>query len=130
MEVSNGSAFLPLLAVLEFLGLKISWFPICVGETDAAMKVGLKQLALYLISEKELSLGVARSLFVPITFPVVREILAQGRPTSVTFACGRYVWPRLKLSCATSTSTVTSGGNGSDDSLDGLVDEQWISFLC
>ena len=50
MEVSNGSAFLPLLAVLELLGLKISWFLIRVGETDVTVKLGLPQLALDLVS--------------------------------------------------------------------------------
>ena len=50
MEASNGSAFLYLLAVLELLGLKISWFPIRVGETEVAMKIGLPQLALDLVS--------------------------------------------------------------------------------
>ena len=50
MKASNGSAFLPLLAVLELLGLKISWFPIRVGETDVSAKLGLPQLALDLVS--------------------------------------------------------------------------------
>ena len=50
MEASNGSAFLPLLAVLELLGLEISWFPIHIGEKDVATKVGLPQLALDLVS--------------------------------------------------------------------------------
>ena len=49
MEAPNGSAFLPLLAVLELLGLKISWFPIRVGETDVTEKLGLLQLALDLV---------------------------------------------------------------------------------
>ena len=49
-EASNGSAFLPLLAVLELLGLQICWFPIHVGETDVATNVGLPQLALDLVS--------------------------------------------------------------------------------
>ena len=62
MEASNGSAFLPLLAVLELLGLKISWFPIRVGETDVATNVGLSQLALDLALEEEAPIGVARSL--------------------------------------------------------------------
>ena len=35
--------------------------------------------------------GVAISLSVPITFPVVWKIRAQGRAASVTFACGRTV---------------------------------------
>ena len=38
MEVSNGLAFLPLLAVLEPLGLKISWFLIRIEETDESTK--------------------------------------------------------------------------------------------
>ena len=46
MEALNGSAFLPLLAVLELLGLKIYWFPIRVGETDVTAELGLPQLAL------------------------------------------------------------------------------------
>ena len=50
MEASNGSAFLPLLAVLGLLGLKISWFPICVGETDVTVKLGLPKIALDLVS--------------------------------------------------------------------------------
>ena len=50
MEALNGSAFLPLLAVMELLGLKISWFPIRVGETVVTEKLGLPQLALDLVS--------------------------------------------------------------------------------
>ena len=50
MEAPNSSAFLPLIAVLELLGLKISWFLIRVGETDVTAKLGLTQLALDLIS--------------------------------------------------------------------------------
>ena len=49
MEASNGLAFLPLLEILELLGLKISWFPICFGETEVTMKLGLPQLALDLV---------------------------------------------------------------------------------
>ena len=51
MEASNGSAFLPLLLVLELLGLKISCFPIRVGVTDVTVKIGLPELALDLVSE-------------------------------------------------------------------------------
>ena len=50
MEASNGSAFLPLLAVLELLGLKISWFLIRVEETDKSMNFWLPKLALDLVS--------------------------------------------------------------------------------
>ena len=50
MEASNGLEFLPLLGVLELLGLKISWSPIRVGETDVSAKLGLPKLALDLVS--------------------------------------------------------------------------------
>ena len=50
MEALNGSAFLPLLAVLESLGLKISWFLIRVEETDKSTNFGLPKLALDLVS--------------------------------------------------------------------------------
>ena len=109
MEASNGSAFLPLFAVIEFLGLKIYWLPIRVGETDVATNVGLWKLVLDLVSEEEAYLGLVRSLSVLITFPVVWKIRAQGRAASVTFACVRDVWRGLKLSCSTSTSMVTNG---------------------
>ena len=108
MEASNGSAFLPLLVVLELLGLKISWFPIRIGETDVATHVGLPQLDLDLVLEEEASLGVARSLFVPITFSVVRK----RRVPSFAFVCGRDIWHGFKLSCVTFTLTVTSGVMG------------------
>ena len=84
---------------LMFIGLKIYWFPIRVGETEVTTKLGFPQLALDLGSEEEASLAVACSLLVPITF-------------SVTFACRRDVWHGLKLSCATVTLMVTSGVMG------------------
>ena len=49
MKASNGSAFLPLLAVLEFHGLKISWFPVRVGETEVTTKLWILELAIDLI---------------------------------------------------------------------------------
>ena len=100
MEVLNGLVFLPLLAVLGLFGLKISWFPIRVGETDVATNVGLWQLALDLVSEGEASLGVAWYPSLLITIPVVRKMRAQGRAASVTFVSGRDVWCGLKLSLA------------------------------
>ena len=49
LEASNGSAFLPLLAVLELLLLKISWFLIHVGETEVTAKLEIPQLDLDLV---------------------------------------------------------------------------------
>ena len=112
MEVLNGLVFLPLLAVLGLFGLKISWFPIRVRETNVDTNVRLWQLALDLVSEGEASLGAEWSLSLLITIPVVRKMCAQGRATSVTFVSGRDVWCGLKLSCETSTSAVTSGVMG------------------
>ena len=60
MEASNGLVFLPLLVVLELLGMKISLFPICVGDMDVATNVVLPQLALGLILEEEASLDAVR----------------------------------------------------------------------
>ena len=59
MEALNGSVFLPLLAVLALLGLKISLFPIHVGETDVATNVGIPQLPLDLVWEEEASSDTA-----------------------------------------------------------------------
>ena len=50
MEASNGLAFLPLLAVLESLGLKISWFLIHAEEMDKSTNFGLPKLNLDLVS--------------------------------------------------------------------------------
>ena len=50
MEASNDSAFLPLLAVLKSLGLRISCFLIHVEETDESTHLGLPKLALDLVS--------------------------------------------------------------------------------
>ena len=78
MEASNVSAFLPLLAVLELLGLKISWFLIRIGETGVTAKLGLPQLALELVSTAWMA-GLMNSAYnfrVEIPFVVsVAEIL-------------------------------------------------------
>ena len=50
MEASNGSAFLPLLAILESLGLKISWSLIRVEEMNESTNFGLPKIALHLVS--------------------------------------------------------------------------------
>ena len=40
MGVLNSLTFLLLLAVLDLFGLKISWFPIHIGETEITPKIG------------------------------------------------------------------------------------------
>ena len=74
MEALNGSAFLPLLAVLELLGLKISWFPIRVGENVVSAKVGLPQLALDLVSEEEAMMNNGNNF--RSTIPLVVSVAA------------------------------------------------------
>ena len=59
---------------------EISWFPIHIGGTDMATNVGLWQLALDLVLEEEVSLGVARSLSVLITFRVGQKCVRKGAP--------------------------------------------------
>ena len=114
--------FLPLLAVLELLGLKISFFPICVGETGVATNVGLPQLALDLVSGEEAPLGMVGFLSVPIMFPVVRKN-AHSRARRIHDVRQRE--RRLARAQALLHDLHFDGdewGNGSDDSLDGLVD--------
>ena len=70
MEVSNGLAFLPLLAVLESLGLKISWFPICVEEMDKSTNFGLPKLALDLVSMGRTTIWMAGLMNIGYNFCV------------------------------------------------------------
>ena len=76
MKTLNGSAFLPLLKVLELIGLKIYWFLIRVGETVVATKVGPLQLALDLVSEEEAMMNNGNNFCSEIRLVVsVAEIL-------------------------------------------------------
>ena len=89
-----------------------------------ATNVGLLQLALDLVLEEEASIGMLRSLSVPIMFPVVRK----SRAPSFTFACGRDVSHGIKLSCATFTWTVTSGVIGQTTALMALLMNNGYNF--
>ena len=53
--------------------------------------LGIWKLVLDLVLEEEAALGVKLSLFVPITFPVVQKMRAQGHAAFVMFACRRTV---------------------------------------
>ena len=73
MRVSNGSALLYLFMILAgCLVSTMAWFMNYNGETEIATNVGLWKIDLDLISEEEMSLGVALSLSVPSTCPLVR----------------------------------------------------------
>ena len=73
MQASNGLAILSIFTILlGCLVLIIYWSLNCAGETEISTKFGFRKLDLDLVSEEEASLGVALSLSVPITFPVVR----------------------------------------------------------
>ena len=121
MEASNGSVFLPLLAILGWIGLTISWFLVQVGETELGLETGLGELNLEFSPETMLH-GVALSLIVWLTFPgAPRKMHAQLRTASVTLSFGSTVWRRLKMYAH------HIGGdervNPSDDDWDDLWDE-------
>ena len=91
MEALNGSAFLPLFEILRWLGLKISWFPVRIGETELPMQLGTWELNLEFSSEL-ISHGVATPLLAYITFPESpRKMRAQLHAASVTLSFGRTV---------------------------------------
>ena len=74
MEASNGSAFLPLLAVLESRGLKISWFLIRVEETDKSSNFGLPKLALDLVSMALMASLMNRGYSYCVKIPLVVSV--------------------------------------------------------
>ena len=74
MEASNGLAFLTLLTVLDLLELKISWFPIRVGETDVATNVGLPKLALDLVSTAWISGLMKNGYILHVEIPLVMSV--------------------------------------------------------
>ena len=87
-----------------------------------ATNVGIRKWALDLVLEEEASLGVAQSLSVTITFPVVRKMSVRAR---------RVRGIRLRENPLARAQTLLCDlyfggdeqGNGSYDSLDGWVDE-------
>ena len=109
MRALIGSTLLSHFTILPgCFGLTIYWSLNCTGETEIATNFEIWKLNLDLILEEEGSLGVALSISVPITFPVVGQMSSQGCAASVTFLCRRTVWCRLKLSPSPSTPAVTS----------------------
>ena len=74
MEASNGSAFLPLLAILESLGLKISWFLIRVEETDKYTNFGLPKLALDRVSMALMAGSTNSGYYFRVEIPLVVSV--------------------------------------------------------
>ena len=123
MEALNGSAFLPLLVVLGSLGLKISWFPIRIVETDLATNVGLWQI-------RSRPCFGGRSVPWCGTVPF-RPDYVPSSPKNVRARARRVrdirLWER-RLARAQSLLRDLhfdgdDQGNGSDESLDGWIDE-------
>ena len=87
-----------------------------------ATNVGIRKWALDLVLEEDAPLVVARSLSVPIMFPVVRKMSVRAR---------RVRGIRLRENPLARAQTLLCDlhfrgdkqGNGLDDSLDGWVDE-------
>ena len=80
MGAFNGSEFLPLFVILEWLGLITSWFLKRDGETEVLLKLGICELNLDFVSAELTSLGVAPSLSVQFTFPGVRKYARNCAP--------------------------------------------------
>ena len=107
--VLNGSAFLPLFAIMGRLGLITSWFPKRNGEVELRLEPGLGEFKLDFVLADLTSYGVDPPLTVQLTFSRVWKMRAQLRATSVMLAFGSTVWHRFKISCTPTTSTVMSG---------------------
>ena len=108
MGASNGSEFLPLFAILGWLGLITSWLPKPARETELGLEPGLGKINLDFSSELTYH-GVELSLAVRLTFPGVRKMRAQLHAASVTLAFWSIVWCGFKISCTPTISAVTSG---------------------
>ena len=98
MGVSSGSAFFALVAMMNFLGLKISYVPICVGDTDAMLKIGHGGVNLAVTTSALTSFGVEPSLPVRLTLTGVRKMRAPLLDASVTLSFGNTVWGAPKVS--------------------------------
>ena len=73
MQALNRLALLSLVMILPgCLGLTIYWSLNRAGETKVTTKLGICKINLEFVLEEEACLGVAPSLSVPLTFPVVR----------------------------------------------------------
>ena len=73
MGASNSSIFLPLFAILGWLGLITSWFLKRAGETEVLLKLGLWEINLEFVSAYLTSLGVAPYFSVRFTFTGVAD---------------------------------------------------------
>ena len=104
MGASNGLAFLPLFAILSWLGVITSWFLNRTGETELGLDPVIGELNLEFSSELT-SRGVELSLSLRLTSPGVWKM----RAASVTLAFGSTVWRGLKISCVPTTLAVMSG---------------------
>ena len=87
MGASNRLAFLPLFAILGWLGLITSWFLKRAGVTKLGLEPVLGKLNLEFLSELT-SYGMEPFLLIRLTFPGFRKIRPQLRVATVTLTFG------------------------------------------
>ena len=112
MVASSGSVFLAFCGMMDRLGLTISWFPVCVGESGVPMKFGFWRVNLTVATAVLTSCGLDPSLSVRLTSLRVQKMLAPLYAVSVTISFGNTVWREPKVSRIPGTSSVTSWSIG------------------
>ena len=80
MGASSGSEFLALVAMMDRLGLIISWFPFRVGELEVLLKIGLGGVNLAVATAVLTSRGMEPSLPVRLTSLRVRKCVHHCTP--------------------------------------------------
>ena len=108
MGVTSGSEFLPSVAMMDRLGLTISWFPFLVGELEVLVKLGLGGINLSFITTVLTCCGVEPSLCVRLASLGVRELCVPLCAVSVALAFGSTVWRVPKVSKICGRSSMTS----------------------
>ena len=112
MEGSSGSAFLASCVMMDRLGLTISCVPVCVGDSEVLLKVGLLIVNLAVDTAVLTSCGVELSLPIQIISLGVRKMHAPLRAVSVTISFRSTVLHTPKVSRIYGTYSVTSWSIG------------------
>ena len=98
--------------MMDRLGLKISWFPVCFRESDVSIKFGLWRVNLAVATAVLTSRDRELSLPVQFTSLGVREMRAPLCAATVTISFWSTIWRAPKISWIPGTSTVTSWSIG------------------
>ena len=86
MGALSGPAFLASVAVMDCLGLTISWFPVRVGESEVLLKLGIGGVNLAVAMAVLIYCGVEPSLPVQLTSLGVCKMCAPLRAASIHFS--------------------------------------------